>query len=319
MIPSLGSHALKALTPQTAVTVDRSRCVRHRCNRNECSQCIDACHAEAITWDEEHGLTVATGHCTQCLSCLSCCPTAALRSPELSLLQVFADLAEQPEPVLGCIQNPASKMHAHFSCLGYLGNIELILLVALIFREGIQLDLTHCTNCPNNHVLKTIDSAHALAGLILPEQRVQLIDNPGALKYQPASLSRRDFFRFFKERSARTASVMVERLQVSARAQSYGSKQVPLVRTLLLKSMESIPVSHQEKITDEVFGAVIFTPECTACDRCVGACPTGALDPVEDDQHPPSFNAQLCVGCGTCATFCRNGGVRLSCKEKSAA
>ncbi len=318
MIPSLGSHALKVLTPQTAVNVDRSRCVRHRCNRNECSKCIAVCRAGAITWNE-HGLTVASSCCTQCLSCLAVCPTAALLSPELSLLQVLADLAAHHEPVLGCAPNTASKKHAHFSCLGYLGNVELMLLFALVFREGIQIDLTHCSNCPNSHILEGINSAQGIVDQMLPKHQIHLVNDQSALKYQPASLSRRDFFSFFKERSARTASVMVERLQVSARAQSYGSKQVPLVRTLLLKAIEALPESMQALVVAEVFGAITFTPECTACGKCVGVCPTGALDPVEIEQQPPSFSSQLCVDCGSCEAFCRNEGVRLTRKNQDAA
>ena len=61
------------------------------------------------------------------------------------------------------------------------------------------------------------------------------------------------------------------------------------------------------------------SPECTACGRCVGVCPTGALDPVETDQQPPSFSSRLCVDCGSCEAFCRNEGVRLTRKNQDAA
>lgn len=317
MIPSLGSHALKALTPQTAVTLDRSRCVRHRCKHNECSRCIEVCKPGAIVWGDQ-GLTLQSSRCTQCLSCLAACPTAALRSQELSLLQVLADLATHPQPVLGCRPSPRSKKHASFPCLGYLGHSELMLLFALIFRDGIQFDLTPCPNCPNNHVLEGIGSAYAFVERVLPHHRLALVKNEEDLTYQPALLTRRELFRFFRERSARSASIMVERLQTGTSRQSYGSKQLPQVRALLLKSLDTLSALEQKQLIDEAFGSVVFTPQCTACGRCVGVCPTGALDPVESDHQPPSFNARECVACGSCEAFCRNAGVRVTGKNHDA-
>ncbi|MBE0501990.1 MAG: 4Fe-4S binding protein [Desulfuromonadales bacterium] len=311
MISSLGSHALTALTPQTAVKVDPSRCVRHRCNRNACSRCIAACRAGAIAWSEQ-GLFIDSGRCRQCLSCLAVCPTAALRSPELSLLQLLTDLAAHPEPVLGCAQNFDAKKHAHFSCLGYLSNFELMLLFTLVFSEGIQLDLSHCIDCPNGHVAAGIFSAHASSKNIRPESRLRLVENEKSLSYHPASLSRREFFRFFRERSSRTAAVMVKRLQVNAKEHAYGSKHLPLTRILLLKALDALPLVKQRQIAEQLFANRMFTPECKACGRCVAVCPTGALDSVETANHFPAFKAQLCVGCGSCAAFCRNQGVRLN-------
>jgi len=244
MIPSLGSHALKALTPQTAVTVDRSRCVRHRCKRNECHKCFDVCPVDAISWDEQ-GLQVSPKDCTQCLRCLSKCPTAALQSPELSLFRVFADLANHPDPVLGCNYYPDIKTHAQLSCLGFLAQPELMLLLGLVFKEGVQINLTCCADCSNGHILEAIHAAHDLLAALLPEHNVTLAREKGTLKYMPASLSRRELFGFFRERSTHTANVMVERLQVNLRRQSYGSKQVPLVRTMLLKAMETMPEIQQ--------------------------------------------------------------------------
>ncbi len=310
MLPSLGSHAVKALTPQTAVTVDHSRCVRHRCKRNECSKCLEICPVDAITWDEQ-GLHVSPGDCTQCLRCLSVCPTAALTSPELSLLQVFSDLAKHPNSVLGCNHSPDIKTHAQFSCLGFLVHPELILLLALVFRDGVQINLTCCEGCPNGHILDGVHGAHDQLTTFLPDHRVALVRDRDKLKYKPPALSRRELFSSFRESSTRTAMVMVERLQVSSRAQSYGSKQVPQVRTMLLKAMETFP-EIQRRVAEQLFGQIAFTETCTACGGCVGVCPTGAIDSSDEDKASPIFDQTLCVSCGSCQAFCRKQGVQLT-------
>jgi len=105
--------------------------------------------------------------------------------------------------------------------------------------------------------------------------------------------------------------VMVERLQVSSRAQSYGSKQVPQVRTMLLKAMETFP-EIQRQAAEQLFGQVSFTSSCTACGGCVGVCPTGAIESADEDKYPPVFNRELCVDCGSCQALCRKQGVQLA-------
>lgn len=309
MISSLGSHALKALTPQTAVTIDRSRCVRHRCKRNECRKCLGVCPVDAISWDEQ-GLHISSKDCTQCLRCLSQCPTAALQSPELSLLQIFADMANHPDPVLGCNHYPDIKTHARLSCLGFLAHPELMLLLGLVFKEGVQINLTCCEDCPNGQILDNVYTSHDRLATLLPDHKVILVSEVGSLRYQPASLSRRELFGFFRERSKRTANAIVERLQVDSKLQSYGSKQVPLVRTMLLKVIETMP-EIQQRVADQLFGQISFTTTCTTCSGCIGVCPTGAIDPAEEDKSPPVFNRNLCVGCGSCQAFCLKEGVQL--------
>jgi ferredoxin len=308
MIPSLGSHALKALTPQGAVTVDHSRCVRHRCKRNECRLCLDVCPVDAITWDEQ-GLQVSAQGCTQCLRCLSVCPTAALQSPEFSLWQMFADLAGHECPVLGCSHHPGVKSHAQLACLGLLAHPELMLLLGLVFKEGVQINLTCCEDCPNGHIQDGVHAAQDRLKSLLPDHKVTLARGRDRLNYQPASLSRRELFGLFRERSTRTATVMVERLKASSRSQSYGSKQVPLLRTMLLKALEMMP-EIRPQVCEQLFGQISFTETCTACSGCVGVCPTGAIDPAED-KSCPVFDQALCVACGSCQAFCRKQGVQL--------
>ncbi|PLX33701.1 MAG: hypothetical protein C0605_15880, partial [Hyphomicrobiales bacterium] len=185
--------ALDALAPDRAVSLDRSRCARHRCGANACSACIDACPEEALSWGEG-GLALESGACTGCLACFAVCPTAALAAPGPSLLQVLAALAEHEMPVLGCSGRPGSEAHARLPCLGALAHSEAMVLCALVFKDGLHIDMTACNTCPNGHIAAKVEAAFDLMRELVPSPAIKLIRDPEALGFQPPALSRRQLF-----------------------------------------------------------------------------------------------------------------------------
>ena len=311
MIAPLGRYALQALTRETLVTVDRSRCVRHRCTANPCTRCMDVCPTDAVSWGQG-GLRVDRGACTQCLACLSVCPTAALTSQGLSLPRLLSDLADHPLPVLGCKGRPDIDAHARLSCLGFLAHPEVMVLCALVFPDGLHVNLTACDGCSNGHILDSVAAAHGLLKDLAPGHAVKLIRNREELEFQVPSLSRRQFLLFFPERSTRAAAAMVERLQDNAEPQSYGNKQIPAIRALLLKAMALSPAAKSRTIEDQLFGKITFTSDCVRSKRCVGVCPTGAIKSSDANAKAPLFDQTLCVSCDSCQAFCRNRGVLVS-------
>lgn len=310
MNPAIGTQAFRALTAQTAVTVDRSSCARHRCKHNECSKCLDVCPTSAISWSEQ-GLSITSTCCTQCLRCLSVCPTAAFRAPEFSLLQTLADLSGHPEPVLGCNHRSDSMAHGRFPCLGYLAHPELMMLLSLIFVEGLQINLTCCQDCPKGHILKGVYDTHARLTSLNYDHNISLVTNQQELDYRPAAISRRELFSFFRDRSTRAAAVMVDRLQTGTATQSYGNKKLPKVRAMLIEALITLPPVQQKVFAEQIYGQVSFTSTCTACGGCSGICPTGAIQPAEMRMDIPVFDEKKCVSCGSCQAFCFKKGVTL--------
>ncbi len=311
----LGGYALRAVTPETSISVDRSRCVRHRCTKNACTGCIEACPAGAVSWGAG-GLRIDPVACRQCLNCLAACPTAALSLAELSLPRLLNDLARQARPVLGCQLRPDTDAHARMPCLGRLADPELMVLCVLVFSDGLTVNLSACSACVNAPVLAGIEAAHRRLDELVPGHAIRLVRTREELDFEPPALSRRELFALFRDRSARSAMSMVARLHGDAPRQAYGDKQVPPVRAMLLNALEETDPAKRQLIAARLFGRIEFTDDCVRADRCIGVCPTGAIAPAKSDDGSPSFNSDFCVSCGSCQMFCRNGGVRLS-KEQA--
>lgn len=309
----LVGRAMGALLPENSVSVDISRCVRHRCSTNVCTLCIDTCPAKALSW-EEAGLHVDPNACTQCLECLAVCPTAALTSPELSLPRLLSDLAEHPLPVLGCNGQPDTEAHARMPCLGCLGHPEVMVLVALVFQDRLHINLTACHDCPNGSILSGVEAAFELLQSLVPGHGVKLIRNKDELEFVASSLSRRKLFSMLKEQSIRAAAKMARHLQQTGDTRYYGSKEVPAIRLLLLKALKASPEALRQKIKNRLFGKIAFTPQCNRSERCVGVCPTGAIQ-TPDDESPLLFDQNLCVSCNSCQSFCPTQGVLVSSKR----
>ena len=230
----------------------------------------------------------------------------------MALTQVLSDLAEHPLPVLGCHSRSGSQAHARLPCLGYLGHPEVMLLLALVFDGGLQVDLTSCGACPNGHILTGVRKAHAGLSDLVPDHKIRLAQDGSDLEYRPAALSRRDLFASFRDRSTRTAAVMVNRLRLDEKPRSFGEKRVPPTRILVLRTLAEASEGFRRKVADKLFVGILFTPTCNTCGGCVGVCPTGAIRPAAEGAQLPSFDRAFCVACDSCRSFCREQGVELT-------
>ncbi len=226
----------------------------------------------------------------------------------MSLPQVLSALAEHPLPVLGC-QQSGSQAHARLPCLGYLAHPEVMLLLALVLEDGVQIDLTPCGECSNGHIREGIETAHAGLSEVKPNHKIKLVFDRNDLESKSAALSRRQLFASFRERSTRTAAVMASRLLSDDKRQSFGDKRVPATRVLLLRALAGASDEVRWRAADKLFGRVSFMPTCNACGGCVGVCPTGAIRPAAEDGQLPAFDRAFCVACSSCQTFCLEQGV----------
>lgn len=311
MISSLGEHTAQALAG-AGVDVDRSRCSRHRFARSACRNCTTVCPTGAVRWTEE-GLSVDAKSCTLCLLCTASCPTGALRGGDVRLATCINDLAAHEQPVLGCRKHGGDAAHVRLPCLGALASPKALLLLDLLFPDGLQINLSHCRDCENAAVpaaIETVGTALAVAGC---SSRLRFVTEKADLEFSLPTLSRREFFTFFKERSVRSARGVIDRILESAEDKSYGDKNLPELHELLKRTinrMSETPLAlAAARLTTP---KVVMSEKCSGCTGCVGICPTDALVPAEADRAPPLFVSDYCVDCGLCANFCRRAAIELT-------
>ncbi|BCR03705.1 (4Fe-4S)-binding protein [Desulfuromonas versatilis] len=313
----VGTTAITLLTPEHPVTLARGHCLRYRFAPADCRSCVDHCPHQALS-PTPRGLELDRGSCRGCLLCLSACPSGALEGCHLNLAEKLQQLSRHSRPVLGCAGSP-SQAHERVPCLGALAHPEVLLAVAALMPQPLQLNLTACAQCPNAAIV-----APLIAALKSLEQmkgfpyagRLELITHAPDLHYQAAGLSRREFFTLFRKKSSATAVRLVDRLAASSPTPSFQNKRLPHFRALLLAAWPEILEDFRPQVRAAFFPRLQISQDCRGCTGCVGICPTGALTPADRSGSPPLVRPELCGACGACSTFCRRQAIQVA---KSAA
>lgn len=309
MLP--GSRALQALTPKDRLQLQRGSCLRHRYAKADCRTCFDICRNGAFTWNES-GLAWDPGACQGCLLCAAACPSGALRGSEIDFVALLQELKDLDRPILACTTLPQTEGHARLPCLGILANTDLLLALQLALDKPLRLNLTACTNCQNGRIIQSLQHAiKQIQQVCIPRPgRIEAILDESRLQFQERTCSRRDFFNLLRHRSQRAGLCIVDRLQPDAGQGTYGAKQLPFSRLLLVQVFEQFPEPPQN-ISQHLFPRRSTGVQCRGCTGCVGICPTGALTAQSESAGTPAFSAAHCIACGLCETFCTWGGIKI--------
>ena len=296
--------------------VDASRCLKMRFSDSRCRRCADICPQKALSLDG--GLAVDPNRCSGCLLCTSVCPAGALeQSGNFSVCA--SQLSRVPEPVLGCVRT-AERSNATLACLGGLSEEHLLTLCHFLSRELI-LNLTSCSDCPNNAMIPHLRqrlAALSVAGILDGGYRIVIAESATDIHFSYESVDRRGFFRSLRSSLFQSAAVILSGSEQTERRSEYAGKRVPVRRELLNLIREKLPPEMETRVRKSFDSRIRCDDNCTACQGCVAICPTGALL-TESPDDPPHFDPQRCTGCGLCVEFCLEGALRLggsdSCRE----
>ncbi|MCC7571525.1 FAD-dependent oxidoreductase [Candidatus Micrarchaeota archaeon] len=92
------------------------------------------------------------------------------------------------------------------------------------------------------------------------------------------------------------------------RGREYVPEKKDPLESVFLQPQKASPAGEEELSIEEEYDRCLHCGICVQCDRCVEACPRGAL--TRDGE---TFNVDLflCGGCGTCAATCLGGVIRM--------
>jgi len=309
IIDSISNKAL-------SISIDWSRCLRMRFNKNNCTNCIQQCKSGAIIMAE--GIDIRRDACSECMLCVSECHSGCFNIKNMDFYSLIARLKKAgnstPVPVLGCNERPDLKAHARTFCFGFLSE-EHILALFVYLNEGLQINLAGCSDCRNVFIvdiLKKRIKAIAEKASINITDKITLVENLSELQYQDISYDRREFFRALRNRTFLHAAELFENNTPDYMMGGYSEKKLPFRRELLNEVFKSFPDEYRSSLLASYYYSAYFNENCNNCFACVGMCPTGALKiSVEESGPELTFNSSLCSGCGLCEGFCMNNAILI--------
>ncbi|SFX74803.1 4Fe-4S dicluster domain-containing protein [Marinospirillum alkaliphilum] len=316
--------ALETIPAASALGWVAGRCLQSHPWRQQCTSCLKACPAQALSFEESNTLTdaihtentqqwlqkglrlVASDACHGCGQCVAACPAEALLSSEHQQNERHLQSLPQQttEPLyLGCHRSHASRpadLQVH--CLKSLPDDLLAHWQSLQPHRSLHLLLPDgCDTCP-------AAGEHPLSQ--------QLPRNSCASKaFQPAAptrLNRRQLLTGLRGATRPTYETTdggpaTRRLQRHYSALHAALQNSQHTTALSATNTTTLPLMLPQLQLD--------TSRCDAQGLCVRLCPSKAL--TTDEQQGLTFNALQCLSCNQCVESCPEQALNLNQVEYS--
>ena len=287
-----------------APQVDRSRCVRFRYSSSGCRSCADACPTDAVHL--ERGMRIDPAACLACGLCAPVCPSEALNGASDDLAVAIPALQTSDSATIGCRQNLESTGDVRIGCFGGLSARDLASL-RLLAERPVTLNVAACSQCPaGRHIVPNLlGHISEIADVVPDVGTIHLEDSYEGQQLDRAGSSRRGFFGLFLHvaKAVKPPTMAVDLIQRQQRHAAAADLASPETASWLIGSTMHKPVKLES---------------CDECCRCVGFCPTKALQRQrKDGARELVIDAEACNGCGVCVEFCPQDGIVITCEIRS--
>jgi len=305
-------------------------CTRYRYCYSECRRCADACPHEAIALSDE-GAALLADRCRNCGLCISACHTNAWTSPAFKPIDLLREAIKKTAWSIAC-EPSGCRGDAVVPCLGTIDAAWL----AYMAKRRIPVSLHgsgHCADCAHGKTgeaqlrlnLDALDTLLAAATQrgddnssapnwimpVLAEDTRQPGTRDKDIGKSAIASSRRHLFRRIfgggadnvvsKAGAGKTDKVPKKAI----RAGSYALPEQRELLQIVCKQKDNQPfrVAYHEALP---LMQLSLQSGCTLCEACFRACPTGALQIVENPGYwALTFQTDRCVACEVCLEVCQ--------------
>ncbi len=328
----------------SAITVQRSRCVQVRNWHAACDRCEAVCPADAISL-ADGAPAVDAGSCLGCGACVTMCPTDAFSLSGHQSDRVLAEAMRRASSnggraVFACgkaVEEALGSIDvARVGQLPCLAFVDESFIVGLASRGVRRIDLVRgdCDGCPARAGRRIAEESAARALALFEELGVEV--EAGVfdalpeldLHVEPAGSQRDESLLPIVEAPSREAQPVLagdvsnpksDGRALHARKGGVLPRLRSFRRDALLDGLWALAVEHglpQSGPASESGGCWpvlrIDGRRCSGCRACVKMCPTGALEPVCDEEGRiigAEFFSGDCVRCGLCESVCQRKAV----------
>jgi ferredoxin len=295
-----------------------ARCTRYRFRYSECRRCADACPHEAIELADS-GAKLDEARCQNCVLCITACHTGAWASEGFKPIDLLRVAIKQKEYSIACAPSGLAA-DAVVPCLGAVDAA----MIAYLGKRRIPLTLFgsgHCGECAHGakglaQLDINLDAAAQLRAAGeeegAPWAEVTTPADGSTARPAPVRTARRQLFRRLVGRGvdavAGSAAPLPAQTPIpdkAIRAGAYASTERRELLQIVCERKDGKPFTmqwHEALPLMQLF----LQPGCTACEACFRACPTGAIQIVENPgDWALTFQADRCVACTVCLEVCQ--------------
>jgi ferredoxin len=298
------------------------RCTRYRFRYSECRRCLDACPHEAIALDEK-GAKLDEARCQNCALCVTACLTGAWAAEAFKPIVILHQAVKQDRFSIACRPSEQTA-DVMVPCLGAIDGG----MIAYLGKRRIPFALrgsAHCPSCAHGargsaQLATNLDAAEQLraASGAADWSTVEQVEGEARAEHSKKKLhaGRRQLFRRLVGRGAdaindgmrQGAAAPSKQVRIEDKAIRAGRYANTERRELLQivcerKDGQAFTMTWHEALP---LMQLRLQSGCTTCEACFRACPTGAIQIVENPgDWALTFNTDRCVGCAVCLEVCQ--------------